>query len=258
MTFKTPKTNKMQKRKAAITLLTLSLAVTSIVPGSFGTENPLDTGEKTSHPATVDVYDWFQIGEYLKACEYVRFYQSIADNLENTFTKFSDLLVKEHCSSQTLSVLKQLVEVCKTLPLKDPQHQWSNAELKPLWDAQGKLYNAIIEDEKKTPESCVFFNLGSGALDLAWGIPQIQSNQEMLKQRVESTGQTFATLSSYELYKGVYGSLNPDVVHAMEIIMSVSSKVADPMEELTDADISRAVEAGKVIRALGKQHKLLK
>jgi hypothetical protein len=30
------------------------------------------------------------------------------------------------------------------------------------------------------------------------------------------------------------------------------------MEELTDADISRAVEAGKVIRALAKQHKLLK
>ena len=184
MTFKTPKTNKMQSRKAAITLLTLSLALTSIVPGSFGTENPLDTGEKTSHPATVDVYDWFQIGEYLKACGYLPFYQSIADNLENTFTKFSDLLVKEHCSSQTLSVLKQLVEVCKTLPLKDPQHQWSNAELQPLWDAQGKLSDAVIEDEKKTPESCVFFCLGNSALDLAWGIPLIQSNQEMLKQRV--------------------------------------------------------------------------
>jgi len=256
MTFKTPKTNKMQSRKAAITLLTLSLALTSIVPGSFGTENP--TGEKTNNPATVDVYDWFQIGEYLKACAYLPFYQSIADNLENTFTKISDLLVKEHCSSQTLSVLKQLVEVCKTLPLKDPQHQWSNAELQPLWDAQGKLSDAVIEDEKKTPESCVFFCLGNSALDLAWGIPLIQSNQEMLKQRVELAGQTFATLSSAEFYKGVYGSLNPDVVHAMEVVMSVSSKAADPMEELTDADISRAVEAGKVIRALGKQHKLLK
>lgn len=80
----------------------------------------------------------------------------------------------------------------------------------------------------------------------------------MLKQRVESAGQTFATLSSAEFFKGVYRSLNPDVVHAMEVVISVSNKAADPMEELTDADISRAVEAGKVIRALGKQHKLLK
>jgi hypothetical protein len=246
----------MQLRKAPITLLSLCLTLTSIGSGSFGAQNPSDTGEKTSQVATAE--DWFQIGGYLKTSEYLYFYLTIADNLEPTFAKISDLLVKEHCSSETLSALKALVDVCKTLPIKDPEHQWTDEEAQKLWGAEGKLETAIYDDQNKAPESKFFFQLGYETLNLAWVIPLVHSNQERVKQAIGSASKEFAALSANEAYKGVYSNLSPDVVHAMQVVMSVGSEAADPMGDLTEADVSRAVDAGKVILAQAKKHKLLK
>jgi hypothetical protein len=246
----------MQLTKAPITLLTLCIALTSTLSGAFGAEKPSDTGEKSSELTTAG--DWFQIGGYLKTSEYMRFYVSIAGNLENVFTKISDLLVKEQCSKETLNALKGLVEVCKTSPINDPDHDWTNPELKSLWDAQGKLWAAVVTDFKKAPESTFFFWLGYHTFSLAWAVPNLRGDKDRIAKAIESAGTIFAALSNSETFKDVYSRLDPDVVHAMQVVMSVGSEIADPMADMTDADVSRAVEAGEAIRIRAKEHKLLK
>lgn len=245
----------MQLKKAPITLLTICIALSSTLFGTLGAEHPSDTGEKSSELATAD--DWFQIGGYLKTSEYLYFYLSIAGNLEGVFTKISDLLVKEQCSKETLNALNGIVAVCKTLPLSDSDREWSAAELQPLWAAVTKLTDSLADDAKRTPETTFFFDLGYHTFDVAWVVPLLRG-KDRIKNILESAGKNFATLSNSEKFKGAYNLLNPDVVHAMQVIMSVGTDLADPMADLTDADVSRAVEAGQVIRTQARQQKLLK
>jgi hypothetical protein len=256
----------MQSRKAVIILVAIGVALPSAIFRSFGADNPFDTGNSNPAAATIDPYDWYQIGEYIDATAYRRFYPAIADHLETTFNGFSNLLVKEHCSDQTLNALKKAVAFLKSLPWSKPWEQWSDEE-KQKWRTAtvlGDFYRSLWTDAKKAPESYFFCSLGENALELSWAIPFYYENNDRgsLKETLKGAVNEFAFIANDKDYKGILDSLSPDVAHAIAVVVALKSKVNedDPLtgEELTDADIDNAIQSGQAIRTVAKKHKLLK
>ncbi|MBV9492287.1 MAG: hypothetical protein JO069_21545 [Verrucomicrobia bacterium] len=258
----------MQSRTAAKTLLIIGLVLTSAVARSFGADNPFESGESSPTPApSVDVYTWYQIGEFKRASDYMRFNQAVADNLEGTYKGFYELLVKAHCSKASLDGLKQLVALYRTLPFNKSWSEWSEKE-KQTWNQPPATYEKFVKalqtDAKQAPESWFFYWLGFDGLDLAWTLPYAQQEGETqaIQNLLKRTTSDCAFLMSDNSAKGVFDALNPDAAQAIEVVASLKSKVnADnPLanEELTSADVQRAVQAGQVLRKLAKEHKLLK
>jgi hypothetical protein len=256
----------MQSRKTVTILVAICLALLSAVSRSFAADNPFDTGNSSPAPSAVDPYDWYQIGEFMDASAYNRFNQAVADHLENTYNGLKDLLVKTHCSDQTLNALKQVVALLKSLPWSKPWEEWPD-DAKDKWSKSTILenfYRAVWSDARKAPESYFFCSLGSDALELSWAIPYYYENRSIdrVKSILKSAVNDIVSVANSKNYKGVLDGLSPDVAHAIEVIVALKTKVNgdDPLtaEELTDADIDNAIQSGQAIRTLAKKHKLLK
>ena len=161
-------------------------ALTTARPGdmdeSNSTQTPPEPNSSSPTIAPVDIYDWYQIGEYMDCIGYLRFNQAIADTLENTYDVLNQLLVKVRCSDQTLDEFKQLVGFLKSLPLKKELGKWTEQE-KKKWQSGtvvSDLYFSVLADAKKQSAN-VFLRLGADALELVWTIPWYQDNNGDLK-----------------------------------------------------------------------------
>jgi hypothetical protein len=94
-------------------------------------DTPPEPNSSSPTPTPVDIYDWYQIGEYMDCIGNLRFYRAGADTLEeDIYNMLNQLLVKVHRSDQTLDEFKQVVGFFKSLPLKKELEKWTEQEKK--------------------------------------------------------------------------------------------------------------------------------
>jgi hypothetical protein len=239
-------------------------ALTSARPGdmdeSNSTQTPPEPNSSSPTTAPVDIYDWYQIGEYMDCIGYLRFNQAIADTLENTYDVLNQLLVKVRCSDQTLDEFKQVVGFLKSLPLKKELGKWTEQE-KKKWQTGtivSDLYFSVLADAKKQSAN-VFLRLGADALELVWTIPWYRDNNRQLKSSLFKVANEFFWIRRDSVF---FSSLNPDAADAIDVVAKLMDKLgginSSIVPELTNGDVMDCIKSGRTIRSLAQQRNLLR
>jgi hypothetical protein len=242
-------------------------ALTTARPGdmdeSNSTRTPPEPNSSSPTPAPVDIYDWYQIGEYMDYMDCIgnlRFYRAPADTLEDTYNVLNQLLVKVHCSDQTLDEFKQVVGFFKSLPLKKELGKWTEQE-KKKWQSGtivSDLYLSVLAEAKKQSAN-VFLRLGADALELAWTIPWYRDNNRNLKSALFKVANEFSWIRRDSVF---FSSLNPDAADAIDVVAKLMDKLgginSSIVPELTDGDVMDSIKSGRTIRSLAQQRNLLR
>jgi hypothetical protein len=230
--------------------------------------NPFDTAPPA--PAAVNIYDWYNLGEYLDAASSFNFNMVIYQQMDDHYKKVYDLMVKAHLRDGTLAAYRQWYPILKTLPwdkdwqtwTKEQQNSWKSSTLAGAW------YKGVAEDASRVPESMFFYWLGRHILSLAWAVPYCQSQgwTKDVDALIASAATDFLDFSTNSSYSTIFGALTPEVQSAMTFIAAAKKKVSGPPNPfdktgqtgLTPDDISKIVDAAKQIRAAAQANQLTK
>ena len=249
-----------QMKKLLLVLLTANAFYFSGYPIS-AEDNPFG---KTV-PASVDIYDWYNIGESVNAMGATRFNHAVYPNMDETYKNISELLQKAHVSDATLRAFDDWYAIVKSLPwdktdystwTKKEQDSWNS----PVW---GRFFNGVVTDARKNIESQFAFILGHHTLDLVWNVPYYQKDQEGVQKMIGRSAGDFLTFSTSSDYKTVFSTMKPEVQQAIILIASMKKKLPDPDnplktagQGLTPDDVTKVVEAAKVIREAAQARQL--
>jgi hypothetical protein len=235
----------------------------SFAASPFGTPAPA--------PAAINIYDWYNLGEYVSASNQWDFNASVYDQMDDTYKQFYDVMGKAHCSDGTINAFKQWYTVVKALPwdkdwqtwTKEQQNAWKSAPARDAWQ------KGVYQDANKEVESVFFYTLGWDILSLAWTVSDYQNQgyDKGVKDLIANSAGDFTAFSTDAKYSGIFSALTPDVQTAMTFIAAAKKKVSgapNPFAKsgdqagLTADDISKIVEAAKVIRAAAQANQLTK
>jgi hypothetical protein len=236
---------------------------------SFAATNPFKTSPAPA-PASINIYDWYNLGEMVAAADVGSFNYAVYAQMDETYKQIYDLMVKAQLSDGTISAFKQWYPVLKALPwdkdfqtwTKEQQAAWQQSPLSAAW------YKGVSADAHKAVESEFFYWLGNHAILLAWAVPLYQNDNWMdgVKSTIRYAAQDCAAFSTDSGYSGVFAALTPDVQNAITFIAAAKKKVTpstNPFDKggqsgLTADDISKIVDAAKVIRAAAQANQLTK
>lgn len=230
--------------------------------------NPLHTTPPA--PASVNIYDWYNLGEYLGAASQFNFNVVIYQQMDDHYKKVNDLMVKAHLSDGTLAAFKQWYPDLKALPwdkdwitwTKEQQNSWKSSPLASAW------YKGVRDDANRTIESLFFYFLGRHTLYLAWAVPYYQ-NQGWTKDAnayIASAAVDFLDFSTNSTSSTIFSALTPDVQNAITLIGAAKSKISgapNPFDNTSEAglrpdDITKIIDAAKQIRAAAQANQLTK
>lgn len=230
--------------------------------------NPFDTTPPA--PAAINIYDWYNLGEYVAAASQAPFNQTVYQQMDESYKKVYDLMIKTHVSDTTLSAFKQWYPVLKALPwdkdwtawTKEQQTIWQQSPLQVAW------YKGVMEDASHAVESLVFYWLGHHSLLLEWAVPIYQSWgwADGIKNTVNYAATDLAVFATDPKIQPIFSALTPDVQSAIVLIGSAKKKlsgVTDPFGKTSDAgltadDVAKLVDAAKRIRAAAQANQLTK
>ncbi|MBV8377226.1 MAG: hypothetical protein JO279_09510 [Verrucomicrobia bacterium] len=238
---------------------------TFLVASPTFAENPFATPPPA--PASINIYDWYNLGEYLEASSQLNFNFSVADQMDDTYKHVYDLMVKAHVSDGTINAFKQWYVVLRALPwdkawntwTKEQQNAWRNSPLPGAW------YKGVAENASHAVESMFFYWLGEHTLAVAWAVPYYLSQgwTKDATDEIVSAAKDFAYFSTNADYNPVFSALTPDVQKAITFIASAKKKVAivggDPFQKstgLSSDDIAKIVDVAKAIRAAAQANQL--
>jgi hypothetical protein len=249
-------------------LLFCAFSATLLAASPSFAANPFDTNPPA--PASVNIYDWYNLGEYLGAASQFNFNVVIYQQMDDHYKKVYDLMVKAHLSDGTLATFKQWYPDLKALPwdkdwttwTKEQQNSWKNSPLEGAW------YKAVREDANHSVESLFFYFLGRHALYLAWAVPYYQS-QGWTKEAnayIASAAADFLEFSTNSTYTAIFSALTPDVQNAITLIGAAKKKISGPPNPfdntsqagLSPEDITKIIDAAKQIRVAAQANQLTK
>jgi hypothetical protein len=249
-------------RKLLLVFLTANALCFSGSP-IFAADNPFG---KTA-PASVSIYDWYNVGEFFNSMGWLRFNYSVYNDgsMDDTYKQFSELLKKAQVSDATLSAFNDWYAIVKALPWdnrdyskwpKKDQDAWNS----PVW---GRLWDSLKADFRKNIESLFAYWLGYHTLDLVWNVPYLQKDPQGVQSRISSAASDFLEFSTNADYKTVFSALKPEVQNAIIFIASMKKKIPDPDnplkkagQGLTPDDVAKVVESAKVIREAAQASQL--
>jgi hypothetical protein len=249
-------------------LLFCAFSVILIAASPSFAANPLDTTPPA--PASVNIYDWYNLGEYLGAASQFNFNVVIYQQMDDHYKKVNDLMVKAHLSDRTLAAFKQWYPDLKALPwdkdwttwTKEQQNSWKNSPLESAW------YKGVRDDANHTVESLFFYFLGRHTLYLTWAVPYYQSQgwTKDANDLIATAASDFLYFSTDSTYTPIFSALTPDVQNAMTLIGTAKKKISEapnPFENTSQAglrpdDITKIIDAAKQIRAAAQANKLTK
>jgi hypothetical protein len=255
-------------KKHLLSFCALSALVLAASP-SFAATNPFGPSPAPA-PASINIYDWYNLGEMVAAADVGSFNYAVYAQMDETYKQIYDLMIKAQLSDGTISAFKQWYPVLKALPwdknfqtwTKEQQAAWNNSQLSAAW------YKGVSQDAHKAVESEFFYWLGNHAILLAWAVPLYQGENwsDGVKNTIKYAAQDFVAFSTDSGYSGVFAALTPDVQNAITLIAAAQSKVTpskNPFDKggqsgLTADDISKIVDAAKVIRAAAQANQLTK
>lgn len=250
----------MKKRLLTLCCVTFLAASPAFAASPFDTTPPA--------PAAINIYDWYNLGEYTAAAAQFPFNQTVYQDMDDTYKKVYDLMIKAHLSDATLSAFKQWYPVLKSLPwdkdwtqwTKEQQTTWQQSPLQVAW------YKGVIEDASHAVETVAFYWLGRHTLLLAWAVPIYQGWgwAEGVKNTIGYASADFTGFATDPKFQPIFSALNPDVQNAIVLIGSAKKKVAgvpDPFGKpgetgLTADDVAKIVDAAKRIRAAAQASQL--
>jgi hypothetical protein len=264
--------------------LFLIVSLAAIAAGSVSrllASDPFGSGTPTPATASINIYDWYNLGEHIAVANEFNYNLSVSQHLEDAYKGIYELMLKVHVGDATIAAFKQYYQSVKALPwdkdwsawTKGEQEAWKNGDLFSAWH---KALNA--EAAKATP-SVLFYWLGWHSMKVAWSVPQYVNNKWIddattLLAYAAQDCNSFATESQYS---EAFNALPPDLQKAVSVIGAANSKLnsskkpqvedpfgngkpsgADPAPRLTDEEIAKMVAAAKQIRAAAQGHSLLK
>ena len=254
--------------KKHLILLSAFTAIVLATSPSFAS-NPFGTPAAPA-PSSIDIYDWYNLGEMIAAASEYSFNVSIYEQMDDTYKQIYDLMVKAHLSDGTINAFKQWYPVIRSLPwdkdwqtwTKEQQAAWQKSALSAAW------LKGVGQDASKAVESVFFYWLGHHAILLAWAVPYYQSGNwaDGVKNVISYASTDFLDFSTNPNYSGVFGALTPDVQSAITFVGSLKKKLSpntnpfdkNPQGGLTSDDVAKAVDAGKAIRAAAQANQLTK
>ena len=249
-------------------LLSCAFSAILLAASPLFAANPFDTAPPA--PASVNIYDWYNLGEYLDAASTLNFNVVIYQQIDDHYKKVYDLMVKAHLSDGTLAAYKQWYPIFKVLPwdkdwqswTKEQQNSWKNSTLAAAW------YKGVRDDASRTPGAVFFYWLGHHILDLAWAVPYYQSQgwTKDVNALIASAATDFLDFSTNTSFSTIFGALTPEIQNAMTSIAAAKKKISGPPNPfdktgeigLTPDDISKIVDAAKQIRAAAQANQLTK
>ena len=255
-------------KKHLISLYAFTALILATSP-SFAS-NPFGTPAAPA-PSSIDIYDWYNLGEMIAAASEYSFNVSIYEQMDDTYKQIYDLMVKAHLSDGTINAFKQWYPVVKSLPWDKDWQTWTK-EQQAAWQKSplsAAFLKGVGQDASKAVESLFFYWLGHHAIILAWAVPYYQSGNwaDGVKNVIGYASADFLDFSTNPSYSGVFGALTPDVQGAITFVGSLKKKLStstNPFDKnpqgggLTSDDISKAVDAGKAIRAAAQANQLTK
>jgi hypothetical protein len=235
----------------------------SFAANPFGTPAPA--------PAAINIYDWYNLGEYVAASSEFNFNVTVYEQMDDTYKAFYDQMVKAHVSDATINAFKQWYGVLKALPwdkdwstwTKEQQNAWKSSPAATAW------YKGVRDDANKAVESVFFYWTGRHILSLAWSVPYYLSQgwTNDAKDAIVSAATDFGDFSTNSSYSAIFSALTPDVQNAMTFIASAKKKASgapNPFDKspgqsgLSPDDMSKIVDAAKQIRAAAQANQLTK
>jgi len=94
--------------------------------------DPFAATSATPSPASVNIYDWYNLGEYIGAVSAFNFNVSIVQQMDETYKKIYDLMVKAHLSDATIAAFKEYYPQLKKLPWDKDWETWTK-EQQEVW-----------------------------------------------------------------------------------------------------------------------------
>ena len=235
----------------------------SFAANPFGTPAPA--------PAAINIYDWYNLGEYVAASSEFNFNVTVYEQMDDTYKAFYDQMVKAHVSDATINAFKQWYGALKALPwdkdwstwTKEQQNTWKSSPAATAW------YKGVRDDANKAVESVFFYWTGRHILSLAWSVPYYLSQgwTNDAKDAIVSAATDFGDFSTNSGYSAIFSALTPDVQNAMTFIASAKKKASgapNPFDKspgqsgLSPDDMSKIVDAAKQIRAAAQGNQLTK
>jgi hypothetical protein len=239
------------------------MASPSFAANPFGTPAPA--------PASINIYDWYNLGEYVAASSEFNFNTTVYEQMDDTYKQVYDLMVKAHLSDGTINAFKQWYVILKALPwdkdwgtwTKEQQNAWKSSPAAVAW------YNGVRDDANQSAETVFFYWLGRHILSLAWAVPYYLSQgwTADAKNAIVSAATDFGDFSTNSTYSQIYSALTPDVQNAMTFIAAAKKKATgatNPFDKsgsqggLSSDEITKIVDAAKQIRAAAQANQLTK
>jgi hypothetical protein len=243
---------------------------------SLRADNPFDTtASPTPSPASVNVYDWYALGELLGAAREFNYNLTVADQMDAAYKRIYDAMQKTHLSDSTIAAFKEWYPQLKKLPWNKDWQTWTKEE-QDTWlhsPACANWFTAVSQDAKRSVATVFFYWLGRQTISAAWVVPYYES-QGWKKDAIEAL-KNVATdcyaFSTDSTYSSIFQALAPDVQRAITVMGEASNKLKpkadDPFASggggggggaLSDDEIANIVAAAKQVRAAAQGHKLIK
>jgi hypothetical protein len=234
--------------------------------------DPFAAASPTPSPASINIYDWYDLGEYIGAVSAFNFNVSVAGQMDETYKKIYDLMVKAHLSDSTIAAFKEYYPQLKKLPWDKDWETWTKAE-QEVWTkspAGTAWFKGLSDDAGHSMPATFFYWLGRHAIKVAWAVPYYQGQgwKKDVTNVLTNASSDYYDFSTNSNYGEAFKALAPDVQKAISLIAAVHArlkpKIDDPFnsggggDPLSDDEIAKLIEAAKQIRAAAQGQKLIK
>lgn len=209
-------------------------------------------------------YDYYRLGEVCHSMRRFAYYRAIGESMKERLDRNRSFLQKLYASKESLAAFDALAAIALSMPFATETDfsNWSQADQekwkKDGWDNQDKLADCLSADVSKNPQSDFFYTLGLESLNMAWTLPMDFSDNgnkvSAVLTSVKGSVGEFVWLRNQKTAE----SLLPEVADAIKSIAKMKSKIDDPLEGLTNADIADISKNAQSIRDAAKENKLIR
>jgi hypothetical protein len=235
--------------------------------------DPFESASATPTPASINVYDWYTLGELVCAAANFNYNVTVYSQLDGAYKRIYEAMQKVHLSDSTISAFKEYYSQLKKLPFDKEWDAWTKQE-QDIWlssPAGTAWLKGIAQDAGKSMPTTFFYWLGRHTLSAAWVAPYYQSHgwkKDLIAvlTNVSTDCYAFATDSNYH---AAFDALAPDVQKELTVMGALAPrlkpKAEDPFaspgataDPISDDDIAKVMAAAKQLRAAAQDHKLLR
>ena len=160
----------MKTQRLSVCLFVLSLFANPMLPRSAAQAKNDPFASPGPAQTTVNPYDWFRVGESLRALGTTTYNYAVADAMKEKYKELRDLFVKVRVSEPTLTAFNAHASAMFDLPWQKNWDQWTEAErakwtTDPTWQP---LDAALSKDRFAMPAAAYFYTMGYQALNIGW------------------------------------------------------------------------------------------